>query len=238
MAYYRGAQSPRDEHQYTTNPLSPPSQRNPNRWSANMATTNDVRGALTRRFTTNTVPTLSPIGQQRRQAAGDMQAVSQDEHQEYGKHRCYSELESLGTAASLGRDILCHMATVRIAWASAIAAIISHVLMFVDFTHCAMAIVKVIVGEIAERDRRRLCLQVTFCCLSLWSIRETEANQAQTDNVAEQDDSSKHSPRFKTSISGQSALMNGQSRMPSCCISWSWLPRQNRSTCSYGVCTS
>ncbi|GIZ36981.1 hypothetical protein CKM354_000044500 [Cercospora kikuchii] len=72
MAYFRGAQSPRDEQQYT-NPLSPPSQRNPNRWSANMATTNDVRGALTRRFTTNTVPTLSPIGQQRRQAMGDMQ---------------------------------------------------------------------------------------------------------------------------------------------------------------------
>ncbi|USW49507.1 Putative armadillo-like helical, pumilio domain-containing protein [Septoria linicola] len=75
MAYYRGAQSPRDEQQYT-NPLSPPSQRNPNRWSANMATTGDVRGSLTRRFTTNTVPTLSPIGQQRRQAAGDMQATN------------------------------------------------------------------------------------------------------------------------------------------------------------------
>lgn len=55
-----------------TNPLSPP-QRNPNRWSASMAGTNDVRGALHRRFTTNTVPTLSPIGQQRRQAAGDVQ---------------------------------------------------------------------------------------------------------------------------------------------------------------------
>ena len=55
-----------------SNPLSPP-QRNPNRWSASMAGTNDVRGALHRRFTTNTVPTLSPIGQQRRQAAGDVQ---------------------------------------------------------------------------------------------------------------------------------------------------------------------
>lgn len=38
-----------------------------------MAGTNDVRGALHRRFTTNTVPQLSPIGQQRRQAAGDVQ---------------------------------------------------------------------------------------------------------------------------------------------------------------------
>lgn len=71
MAFYRPPQSPRDD-QYVANPLSPP-QRNPNRWSASMAGTNDVRGALHRRFTTNTVPTLSPIGQQRRQAAGDMQ---------------------------------------------------------------------------------------------------------------------------------------------------------------------
>ena len=31
----------------------------------------DVRGPLLRRFTTSTVPTLSPIGQQRRQAMGD-----------------------------------------------------------------------------------------------------------------------------------------------------------------------
>jgi len=41
-----------------------------------MAGTNDVRGALHRRFTTNTVPTLSPIGQQRRQAAGDLQQTN------------------------------------------------------------------------------------------------------------------------------------------------------------------
>lgn len=37
---------------------------------------NDARGPLTRRFTTNALPTLSPIGQQRRQAAGDTQMVS------------------------------------------------------------------------------------------------------------------------------------------------------------------
>ncbi|KAF7186066.1 Pumilio domain-containing protein C6G9.14 [Pseudocercospora fuligena] len=72
MAYYRGPQSPRDEQ---FNSLSPP-QRNPNRWSASMAGTNDARGVLTRRFTTNTVPTLSPIGQQRLQAAGEMQATN------------------------------------------------------------------------------------------------------------------------------------------------------------------
>ena len=31
----------------------------------------DVRAGLPRRFTTNALPTLSPIGQQRKQAAGD-----------------------------------------------------------------------------------------------------------------------------------------------------------------------
>lgn len=75
MAYiYRGPQSPRDEPQVPvySNPLSP--QRNPNRLSGGMTTTmspQDVRGGLTRRFTTNALPTLSPIGQQRMQAAGD-----------------------------------------------------------------------------------------------------------------------------------------------------------------------
>lgn len=39
-------------------------------------TGNDNRGGLTRRFTMNALPTLSPIGQQRRQAAGDMGMVS------------------------------------------------------------------------------------------------------------------------------------------------------------------
>jgi hypothetical protein len=76
MAFFRGPQSPREE-QYASNPLSPPQRNpNPNRWSASMAGAADVRGALQRRFTTNTVPTLSPIGQQRRQAAGDVQVVS------------------------------------------------------------------------------------------------------------------------------------------------------------------
>ena len=78
MAYpYRGPQSPRDEPQFSnfsTNPLSPP--RNPNRLSAGMMSSSDVRGSLTRRFTTNALPSLSPIGQQRRQAAGESQVVS------------------------------------------------------------------------------------------------------------------------------------------------------------------
>lgn len=72
MAFpYRGPQSPReDAHAAYSNPLSP--QRNPNRLSGGMMmATNDVRGGLTRRFTTNALPTLSPAGQQRKQAAGD-----------------------------------------------------------------------------------------------------------------------------------------------------------------------
>ncbi|KAM0714024.1 hypothetical protein Q7P37_010988 [Cladosporium fusiforme] len=75
---YRGPQSPQDSVPfpgYASNPLSPP--RNSNRLSAGMlgstSTTgmSETRAGLTRRFTTNALPTLSPIGQQRRQAAGE-----------------------------------------------------------------------------------------------------------------------------------------------------------------------
>ncbi|KAM3423428.1 hypothetical protein BST61_g861 [Cercospora zeina] len=60
MAYFRGAQSPRDEQQYT-NPLSPPSQqRNPNRWSANMATTNDRRQAVGDTHVSTTQSRMTP----------------------------------------------------------------------------------------------------------------------------------------------------------------------------------
>jgi hypothetical protein len=72
MAYYnRGFTSPRDEPQALyANPLSP--QRNPNRLSGGMPNANSAaRGGLTRRFTTTEVSTLTPIGQQRKQAAGD-----------------------------------------------------------------------------------------------------------------------------------------------------------------------
>ncbi|KAK4505012.1 hypothetical protein PRZ48_002975 [Zasmidium cellare] len=93
MAFYRGPQSPRDEP-YTSNPLSPP-QRNPNRWSASMAGTNDVRGALHRRFTTNTVPQLSPIGQQRRQAAGDVQQAPNAQNRITPSERAARHYESL-----------------------------------------------------------------------------------------------------------------------------------------------
>ncbi len=88
MAFsFRGPQSPQDNAAfpgYSNNPLSPP--RASNRRSvgtmsgllstATPNTTNEARAGLTRRFTTNALPALSPIGQQRRLAAGDTMQVS------------------------------------------------------------------------------------------------------------------------------------------------------------------
>lgn len=88
MAFsFRGPQSPQDSAAfpgYSNNPLSPP--RASNRRSvgtmsgllstASTSTTNETRAGLTRRFTTNALPALSPIGQQRRMAAGDTMQVS------------------------------------------------------------------------------------------------------------------------------------------------------------------
>ena len=85
MAFsFRGPQSPQDSSPfpgYSNNPLSPP--RNSNRRSvggmlgtASTSNSNETRSGLTRRFTTNALPTLSPIGQQRRLAAGDTMQVS------------------------------------------------------------------------------------------------------------------------------------------------------------------
>jgi len=85
MAFsYRSPQSPPDSVPfpgYSNNPLSPP--RTTNRRSvggmlgtASTTTSNETRAGLTRRFTTNGLPTLSPIGQQRRMAAGDTMQVS------------------------------------------------------------------------------------------------------------------------------------------------------------------
>lgn len=79
MSYpYRNPQSPSEDSQlsnFSSNPMSPP--RNPNRLSGGMMSSNDVRGGLPRRFTTNALPTLSPMAQQRRQAAaGDSTLVS------------------------------------------------------------------------------------------------------------------------------------------------------------------
>lgn len=87
MAFsFRGPQSPQESVAfpgYSNNPLSPP--RNSNRRSVGgmlgtttttTSTANETRAGLTRRFTTNALPTLSPIGQQRRMAAGDTMQVS------------------------------------------------------------------------------------------------------------------------------------------------------------------
>ena len=74
MAYpYRGGQAPREAKQNETpeGARSPNQNQNGNRSSGNFGG-NDGRGGMTRRFTLNALPTLSPIGQQRRQAAGDM----------------------------------------------------------------------------------------------------------------------------------------------------------------------
>ena len=81
MSYYRGTHSPRDSGQYPTytNPLSPP--RNSNRLSGGIPSSQkseEVRSGMSRRFTTNTVPSLSPLGQQRLLAAGDVPMVSFD----------------------------------------------------------------------------------------------------------------------------------------------------------------
>nr|POF17720.1 pumilio domain-containing protein c6g9.14 [Quercus suber] len=76
MAFmYRGGPTspPNEPATAYTNPLSPP--RNQNRLSGGMVST-DIRGGLTRRFTTNALPTLSPIGLQRKQAAGDYASES------------------------------------------------------------------------------------------------------------------------------------------------------------------
>ena len=64
---------------------------------------NDARGSLTRRFTMNALPTLSPIGQQRRQAAGETQLVSTYDPQPCtkgrrrrgGEKKCHGELLQL-----------------------------------------------------------------------------------------------------------------------------------------------
>lgn len=65
---FRGPQSPREESASSiyTSPLSPIRTTKAN---GAFPTASELRGSLQRRFTTNALPTLSPIGQQRRQAA-------------------------------------------------------------------------------------------------------------------------------------------------------------------------
>jgi hypothetical protein len=110
MAFsFRSPQSPQDSQPfpgYSNNPLSPP--RTTNRRSvggmsgllstASTATSNETRAGLTRRFTTNGLPTLSPIGQQRRMAAGDTMQVSDPNFKSAGaaKELCNKGIPLLG----------------------------------------------------------------------------------------------------------------------------------------------
>ncbi|GAB7354817.1 hypothetical protein MBLNU459_g5204t2 [Dothideomycetes sp. NU459] len=67
---FRAHQSPREESPFPTftSPLSPLRQLS-SRVNASVLASGEGRGGLQRRFTTNALPTLSPIGQQRLQAA-------------------------------------------------------------------------------------------------------------------------------------------------------------------------
>ncbi|THW77621.1 ARM repeat-containing protein [Aureobasidium pullulans] len=66
---YRPQQSPREDAPYPTSATTFPSPLSPLRNLSLAATAAEGRGSLQRRFTTNALPTLSPIAQQRRQAA-------------------------------------------------------------------------------------------------------------------------------------------------------------------------
>ena len=73
---YRSHQSPREDAQYPTSTTTFPSPLSPLRNLSLAATAAEGRGSLQRRFTTNALPTLSPIAQQRRQAADPAMTVS------------------------------------------------------------------------------------------------------------------------------------------------------------------
>ena len=73
---YRPHQSPREDAPYQTSATTFPSPLSPLRNLSLAATAAEGRGSLQRRFTTNALPTLSPIAQQRRQAADPAMTVS------------------------------------------------------------------------------------------------------------------------------------------------------------------
>jgi len=72
---FRSPQSPRDDPSFASyaTPLSP-LRSLASRVTPTLQATSEVRGSLQRRFTTNALPTLAPIGEQRKQA---LQAVEQ-----------------------------------------------------------------------------------------------------------------------------------------------------------------
>lgn len=73
---YRSQLSPREDAPYPTSATTFPSPLSPLRNLSLAATAAEGRGSLQRRFTTNALPTLSPIAQQRRQAADPAMTVS------------------------------------------------------------------------------------------------------------------------------------------------------------------
>jgi hypothetical protein len=73
---YRPQQSPREDAPYPTSTTTFPSPLSPLRNLSLAATAAEGRASLQRRFTTNALPTLSPIAQQRRQAADPAMTVS------------------------------------------------------------------------------------------------------------------------------------------------------------------
>ena len=73
---YRPQQSPREDAPYPTSATTFPSPLSPLRNLSLAATAAEGRASLQRRFTTNALPTLSPIAQQRRQAADPAMTVS------------------------------------------------------------------------------------------------------------------------------------------------------------------
>nr|POF01435.1 hypothetical protein CFP56_76152 [Quercus suber] len=105
--YRGGPASPPNESVMTySNPLSPP--RNPNRLSGGIVTT-DIRGGLTRRFTTNALPSLSPIGLQRKQAAGDyaVSAVTPSRDERVIQGKITSDTMGMGLASMLQHPGFC-----------------------------------------------------------------------------------------------------------------------------------
>ncbi|CAD0113019.1 unnamed protein product, partial [Aureobasidium uvarum] len=89
---YRPQLSPREDAPYPTSTTTFPSPLSPLRNLSLAATAAEGRGSLQRRFTTNALPTLSPIAQQRRQAADPAMTAFNKITPSERKARQYEEL--------------------------------------------------------------------------------------------------------------------------------------------------
>lgn len=107
---YRSQLSPREDGPYPTSATTFPSPLSPLQNLSLAATAAESRGSLQRRFTTNALPTLSPIAQQRRQAADPAMTVSpspiiflvEGEGTIYTQIRSYADVYD-AVVAALGR---------------------------------------------------------------------------------------------------------------------------------------